>query len=63
MGGKKDFKHNIKKTDTSNKTQNLQLSKLQKWLIQNFIENKRLFKKMVNYKYEHKLSELFSFHT
>ena len=37
MGGKKDLKHNIKKTDTSNKTQNLQLGKLQKWWIEKLI--------------------------
>ena len=37
MGDKKDFKHNIKKTDTANKTQNLQFRKLQKRWIQNFI--------------------------
>jgi hypothetical protein len=40
MGGNKDFKNNIKKTDTSNETQNLQLGKLQKWWIQNFFEIK-----------------------
>ena len=45
MGGKREFKHNIKKTDTSNKMQNLQLSKLRTWWIQNFIENEYFFLK------------------